>query len=179
MATPTHWSRTTWPSGNCDIKNADSQESDEARARYAQEIQMRKLKVIEHISLDSLIRYSADDGDFTYSDWTARTRTAAGRHAVMTAHGESFDLLFGRRTYEIWSGFWPKPPSSPIADRHADVDGARTRPCGRSCADRLQSCWARGSASLRRDLHHAHSSWQYESNAVRFHLQYLQGRRGL
>jgi dihydrofolate reductase len=30
--------------------------------------------------------------------------------------GESFDLLLGRRTYDIWSGFWPKAPGSPLAD---------------------------------------------------------------
>ena len=35
----------------------------------------------------------------------------------MAAHGERFDLLLGRRTYDIWSGFWPKAPSSPMADR--------------------------------------------------------------
>jgi dihydrofolate reductase len=35
----------------------------------------------------------------------------------MAAHGESFDLVLGRRTYDMWSGFWPKAPSSPIADR--------------------------------------------------------------
>jgi dihydrofolate reductase len=78
---------------------------------------LRKLKVIEHISLDGVIQHSADDGDFPYSDWTAPYRTPAGRDAVMAAHGESFDLLLGRRTYDIWSGFWPKAPSSPIADR--------------------------------------------------------------
>ena len=77
---------------------------------------MRKLKVIEHISLDGVIQHSADDGDFPYSDWTAPYRTPAGRDAVMAAHGERFDLLLGRRTYDIWSGFWPKAPSSPIAD---------------------------------------------------------------
>jgi dihydrofolate reductase len=35
----------------------------------------------------------------------------------MAAHGESFDLLLGRRTYDIWSGFWPKAPNSPMANR--------------------------------------------------------------
>lgn len=78
---------------------------------------MRKLKIIEHISLDGVIQHSADDGDFPYSDWTAPFRTPAGRDAVLAAHGDSFDLLLGRRTYDIWSGFWPKAPSSPIADR--------------------------------------------------------------
>ena len=78
---------------------------------------MRKLKIIEHISLDGVIQHSADDGDFPYSDWTAPYRTPAGRELVMAAHGERFDLLLGRRTYDLWSGFWPKAPSSPIGDR--------------------------------------------------------------
>jgi hypothetical protein len=44
---------------------------------------MRKLKFIEHISLDGVIQHSADDGDFPYSDWTAPYRTPAGRDAVI------------------------------------------------------------------------------------------------
>ena len=78
---------------------------------------MRKLKIFEHISLDGVIQHSADGGDFPYGDWTAPYRTPAGRDAVMAAHGERFDLLLGRRTYDIWSAFWPKAPSSPIGDR--------------------------------------------------------------
>src|SRR5512133_176124 len=78
---------------------------------------MRKLRIIEHISLDGVIQHSADDGDFRYSDWTAPYRTPAGRDAMLAAYGESFDLLLGRRTYDIWSGYWPKAPSSPMADR--------------------------------------------------------------
>ena len=39
------------------------------------EAQMRKLKIIEHISLDGVIQVSGDDGDFPYSDWTAPYRT--------------------------------------------------------------------------------------------------------
>jgi len=77
---------------------------------------MRKLKVMEHISLDGVIQHSADDGDFPYSDWTAPYRTPAGRDVILAAHGATFDLLLGRRTYDLWSGFWPKAPSSPIAD---------------------------------------------------------------
>jgi dihydrofolate reductase len=32
-------------------------------------------------------------------------------------YGETCDLLLGRRTYDLWSGFWPKAPMSPLADR--------------------------------------------------------------
>jgi dihydrofolate reductase len=77
---------------------------------------MRKLKIIEHISLDGVIQHSADDDDFPYSDWTAPYRTPAGRDAVLAAQGERFDLLLGRRTYDIWSAYWPKAPRSPMAD---------------------------------------------------------------
>jgi dihydrofolate reductase len=79
---------------------------------------MRKLKIIEHISLDGVIQIGAsgEDGDFPYRDWTAPYRTPAGRDAVLAAHGQSFDLLLGRRTYDAWSGFWPKAPSSPMSD---------------------------------------------------------------
>src|SRR5690242_12427280 len=78
---------------------------------------MRKLKIFEHISLDGVIQHSADDDDFPYSDWTASYRTPAGRDAILAAYGEGFDLLLGRRTYDLWSGFWPKAPSSPMSDR--------------------------------------------------------------
>jgi dihydrofolate reductase len=77
---------------------------------------MRKLKIIEHISLDGVIQHSNDDGDFPYGDWTAPYRSPAGRDAILAAQGESFDLLLGRRTYDIWSGYWPKAPSSPMSD---------------------------------------------------------------
>lgn len=78
---------------------------------------MRTLKIIEHISLDGIIQHSQDDDDFPYSDWTAPYRTPAGRELVMAAHGDNFDLLLGRRTYDIWSKFWPTAPSNPIGDR--------------------------------------------------------------
>ena len=77
---------------------------------------MRKLKIIEHISLDGVIQHSADNDDFPYSDWTAPYRSPAGRDALLAAQGDNFDLLLGRRTYDIWSGFWPKAPSSPMSD---------------------------------------------------------------
>lgn len=78
---------------------------------------MRKLKIMEHISLDGVIQHSADENDFPYSNWTAPYRTPAGGDAVLAAYGERFDLLLGRRTYDLWSQFWPKAPSSPMADR--------------------------------------------------------------
>jgi dihydrofolate reductase len=77
---------------------------------------MRKLRIFEHISLDGVIQPSADDDGFPYSDWTAPYRTPEGREMLLTAYGGSYDLLLGRHTYDLWSGFWPKAPSSPMAD---------------------------------------------------------------
>jgi dihydrofolate reductase len=79
------------------------------------ETEMRKLRIMEHISLDGVIQASGEDG-FPYADWTAPYRTPAGRDELLAAHGGRFDLLLGRRTYDMWSGFWPKAPSSPMAD---------------------------------------------------------------
>jgi len=80
---------------------------------------MRKLRIIEHISLDGVIevRAAGEDGNFPFGDWTAPYRTPAGRDLVLARYGESFDLLLGRRTYDLWSRFWPKAPSSPMSDR--------------------------------------------------------------
>jgi hypothetical protein len=70
---------------------------------------MRKLKITEHISLDGSVQVSGDgDEGFPYSDWTAAYRTPEGRDAVLAEFGERFDLVLGRRTYDVWSGFWPK-----------------------------------------------------------------------
>jgi dihydrofolate reductase len=80
---------------------------------------MRKLTIMEHISLDGVIQVSGgpgEDGDFPYGDWTAPYRSPAGLATILAAQGESFDLLLGRRTYDLWSGFWPKAPKSPMAD---------------------------------------------------------------
>jgi dihydrofolate reductase len=76
---------------------------------------MRKLRIFEHISLDGVIQSSGED-DFSYGDWTAPYRTPAGRDALFALQGGNFDLLLGRRTYDQWSGFWPKAPSSPMSD---------------------------------------------------------------
>lgn len=75
---------------------------------------MRKLKIMEHISLDGVIQPSGEDG-FPYADWTAPYRTPAGRDEVLAAHGARFDLLLGRRTYDMWSDYWPKA-TGPMAD---------------------------------------------------------------
>lgn len=78
---------------------------------------MRALKIIEHVSLDGVVQHTEDGTGFPYSGWNGPYRTPEGRDAVAAAHGETFDLLLGRRTYDLWAEFWPTAPSSPIGDR--------------------------------------------------------------
>jgi dihydrofolate reductase len=77
---------------------------------------MRRLRIFEHISLDGVIQQSADENGFPYIDWSGPYRTPAGRDLMLVMYGERFDLLLGRRTYDGFSSFWPKAPSSPMAD---------------------------------------------------------------
>jgi dihydrofolate reductase len=76
---------------------------------------MRKIRIMEHISLDGVIQHEDGEG-FAHGGWTAPYRTPAGLEAVVEAQGSIFDLLLGRRTYDSWAGFWPKAGNSPIAN---------------------------------------------------------------
>src|SRR5437764_11575860 len=81
---------------------------------------MRKIRIIEHISLDGVIQSpggrNEDGDDYPHGGWAAPYRSAAGREAVAEAQGSSFDLLLGRRTYDIFARYWPNAEKGPIAD---------------------------------------------------------------
>ncbi|TSD66974.1 dihydrofolate reductase [Inquilinus sp. KBS0705] len=81
---------------------------------------MRKIKIIEHISLDGVIQSPGgreeDAHDFAYGGWTTAFGSPAAYEAVLEAHGSSFDLLLGRHTYDIWSGYWPHAAASPLSN---------------------------------------------------------------
>jgi dihydrofolate reductase len=80
---------------------------------------MRKIKIMEHISLDGVLDgvFQNEDGEgFTQGGWTMPFRTPAGLEAVMEAQGSKFDLLLGRRSYDAWADTWPKAGNSPIAN---------------------------------------------------------------
>lgn len=82
---------------------------------------MRKIRIIEHISLDGVIQAPGgpeedSSNGFKYGGWSAPHHDKAAGEAIVAAHGEAFDLLLGRHTYDIWSGYWPKAPKSPMAD---------------------------------------------------------------
>lgn len=74
---------------------------------------MRKIRIFEHISLDGVIEH--DDG-YVYGAWTTPYRTPAGAATLLEAYGPNFDLLLGRHTYDLWSGFWPNAGDFPMAN---------------------------------------------------------------
>jgi dihydrofolate reductase len=80
---------------------------------------MRKLRIFEHISLDGVIQHDAgqdEHGKFPYAGWTAPYRSEAGAEALGDAQGRRADFLLGRRSYDIWSKYWPKVKGGPFAD---------------------------------------------------------------
>ena len=79
---------------------------------------MRKIRIAEHISLDGVIQPGGpnENSEYSHGGWTAPYRTPEGAAAIATAYGSAFDLLLGRRTYDLWAGFWPKMKGGPFAD---------------------------------------------------------------
>jgi dihydrofolate reductase len=80
---------------------------------------MRKIKIIEHISLDGVIQAPGgpnEDGDYPHGGWAVPFQDPAVGEAIVAVQGDAFDLLLGRRTYDIFSGYWPKAEKSPMAD---------------------------------------------------------------
>ena len=80
---------------------------------------MRKIKIIEHISLDGVISPGGPGeygDDYANGGWTAPYRSPAGAAAIVEAQGTGFDLLLGRRTYDLWADYWPKVKGGPFAE---------------------------------------------------------------
>jgi dihydrofolate reductase len=80
---------------------------------------MRRIRIIEHISLDGVIQAPGgpkEDGDYPHGGWAVPHSDPAVGETIDAAHGEAFDLLLGRRTYDIWSDYWPKAENSSMAD---------------------------------------------------------------
>lgn len=78
---------------------------------------MRKVTVLEHISLDGVIQApgGADEdpsGGFVHGGWIGPYSDAVLQTALRRQMNMPFDLLLGRRTFEIWAPYWPQ---------HADV----------------------------------------------------------
>lgn len=74
---------------------------------------MRKVIVLEHISIDGVIQgpggseEDTSDG-FKYGGWIAGYADEIHGAALRKQMNTPFDLLLGRKTFDIWEPFWPQ-----------------------------------------------------------------------
>ncbi|MCX2493985.1 dihydrofolate reductase family protein [Pedobacter sp. PF22-3] len=76
---------------------------------------MRKIRIMEHISLDGVMQHENSE-DFAHGGWTTPYRSLEGLAAVLEAQGTNIDLLLGRKTYDDWAQYWPKAGDNPMAN---------------------------------------------------------------
>jgi dihydrofolate reductase len=74
---------------------------------------MRKVIVLEHISLDGVIQAPGGpdedtSGGFAYGGWIAPYADPILGTALRRQMNLPFDLLLGRKTFEIWEPYWPQ-----------------------------------------------------------------------
>jgi len=82
---------------------------------------MRKIIAITHVTLDGIMQSPGGPeedprGGFTQGGWTIPFRSADGGAALGEIMSREFDLLLGRRTYEIFAAHWPYAGDNPIAN---------------------------------------------------------------
>jgi dihydrofolate reductase len=81
---------------------------------------MRKIVVFMMVSLDGVMQAPGGpeedtSGGFKYGGWTVPYSDESFGKIVNEELSVPFDLLLGRKTYEIWAPYWPKQ-TGPIAD---------------------------------------------------------------
>lgn len=74
---------------------------------------MRKIIVLEHISLDGVIQAPGGpeedpSGGFAYGGWSAPYYDPTLEKVVQRQLEKPIDLLLGRMTFDIWEPYWPK-----------------------------------------------------------------------
>jgi dihydrofolate reductase len=74
---------------------------------------MRKLIVLSFITLDGVMQAPGGpeedpSGGFKFGGWTVPYFDEFGRNVMAEQMGHPFDLLLGRKTYDIFAGFWPQ-----------------------------------------------------------------------
>ena len=76
---------------------------------------MRKIIVLSFITLDGVMQApGGPDEDtssgFKYGGWQAPYGDDESMKEMLTQLSEPFDLLLGRKTYDIFAGYWPNHP---------------------------------------------------------------------
>jgi dihydrofolate reductase len=81
---------------------------------------MRKLIVLTFVSLDGVMQAPGgpeedESGGFKYGGWTVPYFDAPAGEEMDRQMNHPFDLLLGRKTYDIFAGYWPKHTEGPAA----------------------------------------------------------------
>jgi dihydrofolate reductase len=76
---------------------------------------MREVLVTTFLTLDGVMQAPGgpeeDESDgFTYGGWSVNHWDETMNHVMGEAMSVPFDLLLGRRTYELFSSYWPNAP---------------------------------------------------------------------
>lgn len=74
---------------------------------------MRKIIVLEHLSLDGVIQAPGGpdedtSGGFAHGGWVAPYSDEILGTALRKQMNLPFDLLLGRKTFDIWAPYWPQ-----------------------------------------------------------------------
>jgi dihydrofolate reductase len=74
---------------------------------------VRRLIVIEFVTLDGVIQAPGGpdedrDGGFAHGGWVAPYADPVQSALIRRQMDPPFDLLLGRRTFEIWAPYWPQ-----------------------------------------------------------------------
>jgi len=74
---------------------------------------MRKIIVLSMITLDGVMQAPGGpeedtSGVFKYGGWVAPYGDEVGGKVVQKELQQSSDYLLGRKTFEIWAGYWPE-----------------------------------------------------------------------
>lgn len=83
---------------------------------------MRKIVVLSFISLDGVMQAPGGpdedmSGGFKYGGWTVPYFDDFSGNVMSEQMSMPFDLLLGRKTYDIFAGYWPKQdPAGPVAN---------------------------------------------------------------
>ena len=83
---------------------------------------MRKLIVLTFVTLDGVMQAPGgagedDSGRFKYGGWSVSYFDEALGGVMTEQMGHPFDLLLGRKTYDIFAGYWPKVAEDDPAGR--------------------------------------------------------------
>jgi dihydrofolate reductase len=82
---------------------------------------MREIIAITQVTLDGVMQApggpeeDASNG-FAHGGWAMPFATDAGRQAIGEIIAGEFDMILGRRTYQIFAGYWPKHGDNPIGE---------------------------------------------------------------